>query len=104
MGIELIGKTSIDFIGRRKYAFIFSAVLVGLGIFAVVQLCCGGVHSVTSGGSFVPVHPTGSRRITSRPAIEVRIGNIINLCVGIPWKMFFRLNSPTHPARLVWTK
>ena len=41
MGIELIGKTSIDFIGRRKYAFIFSAVLVGLGIFAVVQLWRG---------------------------------------------------------------
>jgi len=41
MGIELIGKTNIDFIGRRKYAFIFSAVLVGLGILAVVQLWRG---------------------------------------------------------------
>ncbi len=41
MGIELIGKTNIDFIGRRRYAFILSAVLVGLGIFAVVQLWRG---------------------------------------------------------------
>jgi len=41
MGIELIGKTNFDFIGRRKYAFILSAVLVGLGIFAVVQLWRG---------------------------------------------------------------
>jgi len=41
MGIELIGKTNIDFIGRRRYAFIFSAVLVILGIFAVVQLWRG---------------------------------------------------------------
>ncbi len=41
MGIELIGKTNIDFIGRRKYAFIFSAVLVGLGILAVFQLWRG---------------------------------------------------------------
>jgi len=41
MGIELIGKTNIDFIGKRKFAFILSAVLVGLGIFAVVQLWRG---------------------------------------------------------------
>ncbi len=41
MGIELIGKTNIDFIGKRKYAFILSAVLVSLGIFAVVQLWRG---------------------------------------------------------------
>ena len=41
MGIELIGKTNIDFIGKRKFAFILSAVLVGLGIFSVVQLWRG---------------------------------------------------------------
>jgi preprotein translocase subunit SecF len=41
MGIELIGKTNIDFIGKRRYAFILSAVLVGLGILAVVQLWRG---------------------------------------------------------------
>jgi preprotein translocase subunit SecF len=41
MGIELLGKTSIDFIGRRKYAFILSAVLVSLGIFSLVQMWRG---------------------------------------------------------------
>jgi len=41
MGIELIGKTNIDFIGKRKFAFILSAVLVGLGMFTVVQLWRG---------------------------------------------------------------
>jgi len=41
MGIELIGKTNFDFIGRRRYAFIFSAVLVSLGFFAVIQLWRG---------------------------------------------------------------
>jgi len=41
MGIELIGKTNIDFIGKRKYAFILSVVLVILGIFTVVQLWRG---------------------------------------------------------------
>ena len=41
MGIELLGKTNLDFIGKRKYAFILSAVLVSLGIFALVQLWRG---------------------------------------------------------------
>jgi len=41
MGIELLGKTNIDFIGRRKYAFVLSAFLVTLGIFALVQLWRG---------------------------------------------------------------
>ncbi len=41
MGIELLGKTNIKFIERRKYAFILSAVLVTLGIIAVVQLVRG---------------------------------------------------------------
>lgn len=38
MGIELLGKTNVDFIGLRKYAFFVSAVLVTLGIIALVQL------------------------------------------------------------------
>jgi preprotein translocase subunit SecF len=41
MGIELLGKTNINFIGLRKYAFIISAVLVTLGIIAIVQLVRG---------------------------------------------------------------
>ncbi len=41
MGIELIGKTNIDFIGKRKYAFTLSVILVILGIFTVVQLWRG---------------------------------------------------------------
>ena len=41
MGIELLGKTNINFIGVRKYAFILSAILVTLGIIALVQLVRG---------------------------------------------------------------
>jgi preprotein translocase subunit SecF len=41
MGIELLGKTNIDFIGKRKYAFILSAVLVTLGVFSLVQMWRG---------------------------------------------------------------
>jgi preprotein translocase subunit SecF len=41
MGIELLGKTNIDFIGKRKYSFILSAILVSLGIFSLVQMWRG---------------------------------------------------------------
>ncbi len=41
MGIELLGKTNINFIGLRKYAFVLSAFLVTLGIIAFVQLVRG---------------------------------------------------------------
>jgi preprotein translocase subunit SecF len=41
MGIELLGKTNIDFIGKRKYAFVLSAVLVTLGVFSLVQMWRG---------------------------------------------------------------
>jgi preprotein translocase subunit SecF len=41
MGIELLGKTKIDFIGKRKYAFVLSAVLVTLGVFSLVQMWRG---------------------------------------------------------------
>ncbi|MFH1992802.1 MAG: protein translocase subunit SecD [Pseudomonadota bacterium] len=36
--LRLIGKPNIDFIGWRKAAFAFSAILVGLGLLAVVQI------------------------------------------------------------------
>lgn len=41
MGIELLGKTNINFIGLRKYAFAISAILVTVGIIAFVQLVRG---------------------------------------------------------------
>jgi preprotein translocase subunit SecF len=41
MGIELLGKTTINFIGLRRYAFVFSAVLVTMGLIAFVQLIRG---------------------------------------------------------------
>jgi len=41
MGIELLGKTNINFIGLRKYAFILSAILVSIGLMALVQIWRG---------------------------------------------------------------
>ncbi len=38
---ELIKNTKIDFAGKRKYAYIFSGILVLIGIFAFVQVLLG---------------------------------------------------------------
>ena len=39
--IELVKNTKIDFMGKKKYAFIFSGILSLLGIFALVQIWMG---------------------------------------------------------------
>jgi preprotein translocase subunit SecF len=39
--IEFLGKTKIDFMGRRYYAFALSGILVLLGLFATVQVFRG---------------------------------------------------------------
>jgi len=39
--LQILGKTNIDFIGRRKYAFILSGFLAFLGILAFVQILRG---------------------------------------------------------------
>jgi len=39
--IELLGKTSIDFIGKSRYAFMFSGVLALLGVITTIQIARG---------------------------------------------------------------
>jgi preprotein translocase subunit SecF len=39
--IRILHETKINFIGNRKYAFIFSTILVGLGIFAFTLILMG---------------------------------------------------------------
>ncbi|HYA31811.1 MAG TPA: protein translocase subunit SecF [Thermodesulfovibrionales bacterium] len=39
--LELIKDTRIDFLGKRKFAFIFSGILAILGIFTIVQIANG---------------------------------------------------------------
>lgn len=39
--LQILGKTHIDFIGRRNYAFILSAILSLLGILTIVQIFRG---------------------------------------------------------------
>ncbi len=39
--LELIKNTKIDFLGKRKFAFVFSGILAIIGIFAIVQIANG---------------------------------------------------------------
>jgi preprotein translocase subunit SecF len=39
--LEILGKTNIDFIGKRHFAFLFSGIMVLLGLVAVVQISRG---------------------------------------------------------------
>jgi len=41
MSVRIIGKTNIDFIGLRKFAFVFSSILVLGGLYALVMMFAG---------------------------------------------------------------
>ena len=42
--LEILGKTNIDFMGKRKIAFVFSGIMVLIGIVAVVQIGRGAAN------------------------------------------------------------
>lgn len=42
--IELLKNTNIDFMGKRKYTFIFSGILVVIGFFALIQIILGNAN------------------------------------------------------------
>jgi preprotein translocase subunit SecF len=39
--LEILGKTNVDFMGKRRYAFLFSGIMVVLGILALIQIARG---------------------------------------------------------------
>ncbi|MBI3611158.1 MAG: protein translocase subunit SecF [Nitrospirae bacterium] len=71
--IEILGKTNIDFIGKWNYAFIFSGILVLIGILTLVQIGRGQANLGIdfAGGTAVqlkfdrPVQIDEARRILS---------------------------------------
>ena len=42
--VEILGKTNIDFMGKRKMAFAFSGIMVLLGLIAVIQIARGAAN------------------------------------------------------------
>jgi len=71
---ELLGKTNIDFIGKRTYAFVLSGVLALLGVITVVQIARGRANTGIdfAGGTAVqlqfeqPVHLDEARALLER--------------------------------------
>ena len=42
--LEILGKTNIDFMGKRNYAFVFSGIMVLLGIIGLIQIVRGAAN------------------------------------------------------------
>jgi preprotein translocase subunit SecF len=42
--LEILGKTNVDFMGKRNYAFIFSGIMVVLGVIALIQIGRGAAN------------------------------------------------------------
>ncbi len=42
--LEILGKTNIDFMGKRRFAFLFSGIMVLLGLIALVQIARGAAN------------------------------------------------------------
>src|SRR5512146_29594 len=42
--LEILGKTNIDFMGKRRFSFLFSGIMVLLGIVALVQISRGAAN------------------------------------------------------------
>lgn len=42
--LEILGKTNIDFMGKRKFSFLFSGVMALLGLIALVQIARGAAN------------------------------------------------------------
>lgn len=42
--LEILGKTNIDFMGKRKFSFLFSGIMVLLGLIALIQIARGAAN------------------------------------------------------------
>src|SRR5664279_4516201 len=42
--MELIGKTSIDFIGKRNISFVISSIIAILGVIGIIQIACSAAN------------------------------------------------------------
>jgi preprotein translocase subunit SecF len=94
--MELIGKTNIDFIGKRKIAFVISGIIAILGITGVIQVARSAANMGIdfTGGTVVqlkftnPVHIDQARSALARHNLqeanlqEIKDGNKLLVKVG----------------------
>jgi preprotein translocase subunit SecF len=94
--MELIGKTNIDFIGKRKIAFVISSIIAILGITGVIQVARSAANMGIdfTGGTVVqlksatPVHIDQARNALDKHNLkganlqEIREGNKLLIKIG----------------------
>jgi preprotein translocase subunit SecF len=94
--MELIGKTKIDFIGKRKIAFVISSIIAILGITGVIQVARNAANMGIdfTGGTVVqlkfanPVHIDQARNALDKHNLkganlqEIREGNKLLIKIG----------------------
>ena len=77
--LEILGKTNFDFMGKRRWAFLFSGIMVVLGLVAVVQISRGAANLGIdfAGGTAVQLKFDQAIRIDeARKALEANgLGN-----------------------------
>src|SRR4030066_2347839 len=73
---EIVGQTNIDFMGFRKYAFVFSGIITLIGIFAIIQIVLGNGNLGIDfgGGTAVQLRFEKPLRIDSARSVLIKNG------------------------------
>lgn len=97
--LEILGKTDFDFMGKRRYAFLFSGIMVLLGIIALIQISRGAANLGIdfAGGTAVQLKFDQAVRIEdARKALEANgLGNAELQEFGLENKLLIRVKAST---------
>lgn len=97
--LEILGKTNFDFMGKRRYAFVFSGIMVLLGIIALIQISRGAANLGIdfAGGTAVQLKFDQAIRIDeARKALETNgLGNAELQEFGQDNKLLIRVKAST---------
>lgn len=97
--LEILGKTNIDFMGKRKISFAFSGIMVLLGLIAMVQIARGAANLGIdfAGGTAVQLKFDQAIRIDeARKALEGNgLGNAELQEFGQDSKLLIRVKAST---------
>ncbi|WP_455376873.1 protein translocase subunit SecF [Petrachloros mirabilis] len=97
--LEILGKTNVDFMGKRRYAFLFSGIMVLLGIIGLIQIGRGAANLGIdfAGGTAVQLKFDQAIRIDeARKALEANgLGNAELQEFGQDNKLLIRVKAST---------
>jgi preprotein translocase subunit SecF len=97
--LEILGKTNFDFMGKRKYAFLFSGIMVLTGVLALIQIGRGSANLGIdfAGGTAVQLKFDQPVRIDeARKALEANgLGNAELQEFGQDNKLLIRVKAST---------